>query len=305
MAEQQQRWGGDDDDNSSASSGSSHWRGVLDILSDLQRQADGGGDTSAPSPNRPPPPRSPHPEDLRDPVVRRAAEAAAETAGKQGSAGVGDSKSLNDTSYTYAETDGDCSSTGSSPPSPRRFSRVVEVADGSVGYEVALPQESTGGEILAGGGGDKSKSSQQQSESKSPCCSRRAALLAFIVLFALGAVGAGVGFLLFSHEDGASTSSFGSASATDNNDNVNVFANDDVDFNGGSLEPTPSDAFADEIADNPKTKSPTRTPTSLPTTTPAVTVNSPTTETYKTFSFVVLGDIPYNQVEAAYLEAQL
>ena len=318
--QQQQRWrGGDDvDDNSSASSGSSHWRGVLDILSDLQRQAD-GGDTSAPSPSRPPPLRSPHPEDLQDPVVRRAAEVAAEAAAcKRGSAN-GNSKSLNDTSYTSAETDGGGSSTGLSPPSPRRFSRV---ADGSVGYEVALAQKATGGDGDGGrgGGGGKSKSSQQQRESRSPCCSRRAALLALIVLFALGAVGAGVGFLLFSREDGASTtSSSGSAAAAgagaaDNNDNANAngFANADDDFNGDSLGPTSSDAVADEVADNPTTKfppkppmkSPTRTPTStsLPKITPA---SSPSTETYKTFSFVVLGDIPYSNIEAAYLEAQL
>lgn len=311
----------------------------------------------------PPPPRNPHPEDMEDPIVRRASAANARTSAA-GTSSVPNatkragSKSLNDTLHTSAETDdadddGDAffaASPSSSSALDRVSSRIVGAIASSMGYEMALTQRgSTGvavpelcgdenqwdheetsgdgdGSGRGGGGGDKKTRWETIGSGggngggggggKSPresLCTKKIILLAFILLIALGAVGAGVGYLLSSKK---STSSSDSSAAPGVSSNGGSEASGEADdFPGSSSVDAPTgdttdqEGYEAEATDDP-TLLPTAFPTFLPTTpepTSAPTFR-PTTEaerTYKTFSFVVFGDIPYSEEEAAYLEAQL
>ena len=123
-------------------------------------------------------------------------------------------------------------------------------------------------------------------------------------------MGAGVGYLLSSKKSSSDSSAAAGVNSGNGNDNIGGEADD---FPGSS--PVPDAPIGDSIITTTEpTNDPTLLPTALPTfvpTTPEPTSTPtfrPTTEaerTYKTFSFVVLGDIPYSEEEAAYLEAQL
>ena len=123
-------------------------------------------------------------------------------------------------------------------------------------------------------------------------------------MFALGAVGAGVAYLVSSKKSSSDSSAAASVNSGNGNGNIGSEASDGADDFPGS-----SPAITTEATDDP-TMLPTAFPTFLPTTPEPTSspTSRPTTEaerTYKTFSFVVLGDIPYSWDEAAYLEAQL
>lgn len=280
---------GNDDDGAS-SSGSSDWH-----ASEIAGQ---DSDDGAP----PPPPLAPHPEEMEDPVLRRAATANTTFDTKRGP----NANSINDdTLHTSAETDDDAAE-----------SDEHDATAGSVGYEVALTKRgSTGVAVPELCGAESRLDYDNNEESKAGAtrwenirgsggnknfreslCNKRIVLLSLLLLLALGAVGAGVGYVLSSKRSRSSSGSEASNEA-ENFPHSDSLASNEAD---GSPVSKPGDDKADE------TPSPTPVPTTFElASAPTFRAITKPEQTYATFSFVVLGDIPYSEEEGALLEAQL